>query len=72
MDANRKIMLASNAIVCALIFAYAATPWHGAGAGLATFLAAVVLVSVISLGLALRQHARDKRGPDSVVRGPRS
>jgi type IV secretory pathway TrbD component len=60
MDAPRKIVLVSNAVVCALILAYAATPWHTAGAGLVTFVCSVLVVSGLSLALALRQHRSAK------------
>ena len=63
MDTPRKIMLVSNSIVCALILAYAVTPWHRATDGLATFVASVVVVSGISLGLALRRHRVDTVAP---------
>ena len=59
MDAPRKIMLVSNSVLCALVLAYAATPWHRAVAGLPTFVAAVVAVSALSFGLAVRRRRHD-------------
>jgi hypothetical protein len=60
VDAPRKIMLMSNSILCALILAYATTPWHRAADGLVTFVGSVLVVSGLSLWLALRRHRLDK------------
>ena len=68
MDAPRKIMLMSNSVLCALVLAYAMTPWRKADAGLATFVLAVVAVSGVGLGLALRRRRRDTVAPTGQPR----
>jgi len=62
VNASRKIVVGCTSVLSALVLAYAATPWHRASGGLPTFLASVVAVSGLSLGLALRAQRRDSVG----------
>jgi hypothetical protein len=63
VDAARKVMLASVAVISMLVFAYAATPWHQADHGLVTFVVAVLVVSGTALGLATWRHRVDRPTP---------
>ena len=67
LDAPRKIMLANTLTISALILIYAGTPWHKAANGLVTFIGVVLVISGVSLALALWRYRVDKV---AGVRGP--
>jgi hypothetical protein len=63
VDSGRTIVLASVPVFSMLVFAYAATPWHQADHGLATFLVAVLVASCVALGLASWRLRADRKTP---------